>query len=137
MRVIRFVPVVLFACAIAGSASAQTNVVDMVQKACSSEIDSYCSNVTPGNGRMLACFFAHEDKLSGQCLNALYDGMTALNALVAATSFVAERCASEIDTICDGAPMGDGRVAGCLLDNKADLGPACVSAIDEIELRRE
>ena len=136
MKTMRFVPAVLFAVVATGPASAQTNVVEVVQKVCTSEIDTYCSNVTPGNGRMLACFFAHEDKLSIPCFNALYDGMGALNALVAATSFIAERCANEIDTICDGAPMGDGRIAGCLLDNKADLGPACVSAMDEIELRR-
>jgi hypothetical protein len=38
---------------------------------CNSELAQYCAEVTPGEGRLLACLYAHEDKLSGQCERAL------------------------------------------------------------------
>ena len=44
-----------------------------VQEGCSSELAQYCAEVTPGEGRLLACLYAHGDKLSGQCDYALYD----------------------------------------------------------------
>ena len=37
------------------------------------ELETYCKDVTPGDGRILACLYAHGDKLSGQCEYALYD----------------------------------------------------------------
>ena len=45
---------------------------EYLQEACKEDIKNYCSNVTPGEGRLLACAAAHEDKLSGQCSYALY-----------------------------------------------------------------
>ena len=49
--------------------------------ACKPEIEAYCSQVTPGNGRLLHCVAAHEDKLSGQCEYALYQAASLLEAL--------------------------------------------------------
>ena len=50
----------------AGAAKAQEDVIEDALEACKPEIETYCSQVTPGDGRLLACFVAHEDKLSGQ-----------------------------------------------------------------------
>ena len=49
---------------LAGNAFAQ-DIVSQIQTGCETEIKDYCSQVTMGEGRMLACFYAHEDKLSG------------------------------------------------------------------------
>ena len=87
--------------------------------------------MTPGNGRTLACFYAHEDKLSVQCINALYDGMATLERYVETVSYVAGQCQQDIDTICGQTVPGEGRIAACLLDNKASLTASCSSAIDE------
>jgi hypothetical protein len=38
---------------------------------CQQELTRYCDAVTPGEGRLLACLFAHEDRLSGRCDHAL------------------------------------------------------------------
>ena len=45
---------------------AQSSIVENVIEACQNEIDSFCNQVTPGGGRMLACFYAHENKLTLQ-----------------------------------------------------------------------
>ena len=61
-----------------GSASAQTDIAKAIQErltaqiaklenSCADEIKKYCSTVTPGEGRLLYCMQAHEDKISAKC----------------------------------------------------------------------
>jgi hypothetical protein len=113
---------------------AQESVVEMVTKACQKEIDAYCSQVTPGEGRLLSCFYAHEDKLSVQCINALYDGMATLERAVEAISYVANQCRDDIDTLCGETVPGERRVAECLVEKKAEVSPTCATAIEEVGL---
>lgn len=120
----------------ASATFAQSSIVEYVIKACHSEINSYCSQVTPGNGRMLACFYAHENKLTVQCVNALYDGMATLERAVETISYVASQCRQDIDTLCGATVPGEGRIAECLLDKKAGLSSPCRSAIDEVGLKK-
>ncbi len=114
---------------------AQSSIVENVIKACKIEITSYCSQVTPGEGRMLACFYAHEDKLTVQCINALYDGMATLERAVETISYVASQCRQDIHSLCGATVPGQGRIAVCLLDKKAELSLHCKSAIDEVGLK--
>ena len=111
----------------ASTTFAQSSIVEYVIKACHSEINNYCSQVTPGNGRMLACFYAHEDKLTVNCINALYDGMATLERVVETVSYVASQCRQDIDSLCDATVPGEGRIAECLLDKKAELSSHCRS----------
>lgn len=113
------------------------SIVEQVTKACENEIQTYCSQVTPGEGRLLSCFYAHEDKLSVQCINALYDGMAALERAVEAISYVANQCRDDIDTICGETVPGEGRIATCLLDNKSIVSAQCSTAIDEVGLAKK
>ena len=43
---------------------AQDDIIENVIAACEPEIEAYCSQVTLGEGRLLACFYAHEDNIS-------------------------------------------------------------------------
>ncbi len=47
-------------------AMAQESLIETVANGCKAEIEKYCKNVTPGQGRVLACLYAYEDKLSGR-----------------------------------------------------------------------
>lgn len=121
----------------ASPTSAQETVAERVTRGCATEIETYCSQVTQGEGRLLACFFAHEDKLGTQCVNALYDGMMELERAVEALSYVATMCRDDIDGTCGDLLPGEGRIAQCLLDNKDTLEPACQQALDDVELEVE
>ena len=57
---------------------------DAVVKACENDLKTYCSQVTPGEKRLLACVYAHEDKLSDQCTYALYQASVVLEQLAQA-----------------------------------------------------
>jgi hypothetical protein len=45
----------------AGPVGAEDDLVASVQNACTQELADYCSKVTPGKQRVLACLSAHED----------------------------------------------------------------------------
>ena len=119
---------------LAGLVGAQENAVEQALEICQPEIESYCSQVTPGDGRLLACFMAHEDKLSGQCSWALYAAMDELEAFMNAVAYVADSCWDDMEEFCGEVQMGEGRVATCLLDHKEDVSETCRQAMDDVEL---
>jgi hypothetical protein len=45
----------------------QGQLSGQVAEGCNTELARFCAEVTPGEGRLLACLYAHGDKLSGQC----------------------------------------------------------------------
>jgi len=45
---------------------AQQSLVQGAAEGCKKEIETYCKGVTPGEGRILACLYAYEDKLSAR-----------------------------------------------------------------------
>jgi len=96
------------------TAAMQGQLAAQVQEGCSSELTQYCAEVTPGEGRLLACIYAHGDKLSGQCEFALYDAAARLERAISAITYVASECRSELETHCANVEVGEGRVAQCL-----------------------
>jgi hypothetical protein len=116
------------------TASAQDDIIEAVMKACETEITTYCSQVTPGEGRLLACFYAHGDKVSARCEYALYEGVAALEQFVNAITYVATECHDDLLKLCGEVEMGEGRVGTCLLEHKADVTEACRQAIDDTGL---
>ncbi len=113
------------------------DLVKTVVTGCEAELTQYCAQVTPGEGRGLACLYAHGDKLSGQCEYALYDASAQLERFVSALSYLVHECADDVQAQCADVQAGEGRLAQCLLDNKASLTPRCSSAIDATNLSVE
>ena len=111
---------------------AADNLVEIVAKGCEKEITSYCSNVTPGEGRILACLYAHSDKLSGQCEYALYDAAVQLERFVAALAYLANECDEDLDKFCSGVEMGEGRLLKCLDDNAEKISRRCTQALKDV-----
>jgi hypothetical protein len=120
----------------AAGAWAQETIVDKVTTACDPEIKAYCSQVTLGEGRLLACFYAHEDKLSGRCQYALYEAAAELEAFAAAVTHIATECKDDLMKYCAQVELGQGRVGTCLLDHKAELTATCQAAIADVGLEK-
>ena len=115
----------------ASNVLAQESIIDHLVNACESDIQNYCSQVTPGNGRLVHCMAAHEDKISGQCQYAFYQAATLLEQLSVAISYVAQECETEIQTLCSDVAMGEGRILACLEQNDAEVGAACKAAVSD------
>ena len=102
---------------------------------CNAELVQYCAEVTPGEGRLLACLYAHGDKLSGQCEFALYDAAARLERAINTITYVASECRSEIQTHCANVQPGAGRIAQCLKDNASQLSPGCDQALTNVGVK--
>lgn len=112
-------------------AVAQDSLAEYVVDACEADLKQYCSQVTPGEGRLLHCVAAHEDKLSGQCEYALYQAASLLEQLTMAIAYVAQSCETEIKSLCSEVEAGEGRILACLEENGASLGDPCKKALSE------
>lgn len=107
-----------------------------VLEGCKEETETYCNSVEPGEGRLLACFYAHGDKLSGKCDYALHDAAAQLERAVAALNYVASECADDIESMCSNVARGEGRVASCLKSNESKLSERCLAAAKEVGLKQ-
>ena len=108
---------------------AQETMLDGLIAACETDIENYCSKVTPGEGRLLYCMAAHEDKISGQCEYAFYQTAAILEQMSVAVNYVAQECGEDIQTLCADVAVGEGRILACLDENDEKVGASCKKAI--------
>jgi hypothetical protein len=128
--------VLCLALAFGGCASSRHPLVESVAKGCDKEITTYCKEVTPGEGRVLACLYAHEDKLSGQCEYALYDAMAQLERALTALTYVANECNNDLMTYCADIKPGEGRLLQCIDKNDAKLSKRCKQSLKDTGLMK-
>jgi len=110
-------------------------LVETVVNGCKEELEKYCKDVTPGQGRGLACLYAHGDKLSGRCEYALYDAASQLERAVAALSYVVNECSSDLKQYCAGVAAGQGRLLECIQKNDAKVSNRCKQAVKDVGLK--
>ncbi len=115
---------------------AAETLVDTVTKGCKKELDTYCKEVTPGEGRLLACLYAYEDKLSGQCEYALYDAAVQLERALTALSYVANECRDDLQKFCSNIMPGEGRLMACMDKNEKQISSRCKQAMKDVGLKK-
>jgi len=106
-----------------------TSTAQTVEKECKKEITTYCKDVAPGEGRVLACLSGQVDKLSGRCEFAVRDASGQLERVQEVVSRVANECRDDLKAFCSDVKPGQGRLLGCLEANKAKISERCVRAI--------
>jgi hypothetical protein len=127
-----------------GSASAQTEITKAIQQklaaeaaklenSCADDIKKYCSTVTPGEGRMIYCMQAHEDKISPRCAFDLEEAATDVQLSADNLKDAIVACKAEITGVCGKIQPGQGRIAACLIANKSTASTSCVEALNKIE----
>lgn len=109
--------------------------VKTVMDGCQAELTTYCKDVSPGKGRVLACLYAHGDKLSGRCEYALYDASAQLERVIASLSYVAHECNDDLRTYCSAVRSGEGRLLDCLKKNESKLSDRCKVATKDVGLK--
>lgn len=128
----------------AGPVSAQTDLgktilekltarVAKLESACANDIKKYCKTVTPGEGRMIYCMQAHEDKISVKCDFELGEAATSVQTVADALKDAVIACKAELSGVCGKTVPGQGRIAACLLSNKSAASTGCAEAIKKIE----
>ena len=117
------------------NASAQQDLVETVANGCKMELEKYCAQVTPGQGRVLACLYAYGDKLSSKCEYALYDAAVQLERAVAALSYVANECDADMEKYCGSIQPGEGRLLECLEKHDKKVSGRCKQAVKDVGLK--
>lgn len=123
---------ILISIGFGSAATAADDPIVMALKGCSTEIKTYCGQVTPGDGRLLSCISAHEDKLSGQCVYALNRASFIAESFVLALEYVGTACLQDAVVHCPTVELGDGRVLQCLASKSTSLSGPCKTALSDI-----
>lgn len=117
-------------------ASTPKGPVETFLQGCKTELETYCKDVTPGDNRLLACIYAHEDKLTTRCEYALYDASAQLERAVAALSYFAGECHDDLVKHCANVEIGEGRVLACLEKNEKEVSGRCKQALKDVGLKK-
>ncbi|MCE3246636.1 MAG: hypothetical protein K0R41_461 [Geminicoccaceae bacterium] len=117
------------------TAAMQGQLGEQVLDGCNTELARFCAEVTPEEGRLLACLYAHGDKLSKQCDYALHTAAARLERAISAITYVASGCRAELEIHCAEIAAGEGRMSQCLKDHASDLGPGCDQALTEVGVK--
>jgi hypothetical protein len=113
----------------------EKKLADIVLQGCEKEVETYCKNVTPGEGRGLACLYAYNDKLSNRCEYALYDASAQLDRILKALSYLAAECRDDLQKYCSSVQEGEGRILNCINKKKDVVNSRCRKAMDDVQLK--
>lgn len=105
--------------------------MQQLKEGCQQDLQSYCSDVTPGRMRRLACIYVHQDKLSENCLQAIYNYVPNIERLLAMTQIGAV-CQADIQSHCANVAPGDGGIVDCLRGAESRVSPACRQALQQM-----
>lgn len=100
-------------------------------EACRADIRHFCDTVTAGHGRLMACIYAHEDKVSEACDEASSDVGNILDTVFAKVEQVLSECRPDIEKYCTDKKFGDGAILTCLNQNSASLAEPCKNAVPD------
>jgi cysteine rich repeat protein len=78
---------------------------------------------------MVYCMQAHEDKIDAKCAYELGQAAASVQATADIMRDGVIACKAEITGVCGKIQPGQGRIAGCLIENKSTASKGCAEAI--------
>jgi hypothetical protein len=107
--------------------------ISKLGRACTKDIKTYCKTVTPGEGRIIYCMQAHEDKITAKCAYQLGETASVVQASADSLKDAVIACNTEITGVCGKTVPGEGRIAACLITNKSTSSDKCQEALRKVE----
>lgn len=104
-------------------------VVDTFSEGCQQELTTFCKDVTPGEGRILACLYAFQDKITSRCEHALFDSVNQLDRILNNLTYAVTECRDDLKKHCAEVQPGEGRLLDCLSRNEANVSSRCNTAL--------
>ena len=143
LRLLAKIVLVPLCVSISSAAYAQTDVMNLLRErlaagfkkletSCGEDFKKYCSTVTPGEGRILLCMQAHEDKISDECGSVLDEVVFQAETTADHLREAANACRGDIDKFCAKTLPGQGRLAACLAANRTSVSTSCAEAVQKL-----
>ena len=144
LRLLAKIALIPLCVSISSAAYAQTDIMNLLREklaagfkkletACGEDLKKYCSTVTPGEGRLMLCMEAHEDKISDGCSSALDEVAYRVEATAANLREAMDACRGDLDKFCATTQPGQGRLAACLAANKTSVSKNCADAVQKVQ----
>jgi len=109
--------------------------IQKLENSCGEDIKKFCSTVTPGEGRILFCMQAHEDKISPKCAFDLREAEQELQEVTSQLEQARNACRTDIEKLCGQTLPGQGRIAACLAAQSASVSPSCSAAVEKLRIK--
>lgn len=116
----------------AGPGTQAVDALETFTQGCDQELSTFCKDVTPGEGRILACLYAFQDKVSLRCERALYDSLGQLDMALTNLDYAVGECSVDLETVCADGEAGEGRLLDCLVKNEAKVSKRCTAALKDV-----
>jgi hypothetical protein len=97
---------------------------------CKQDMDKFCKNIEPGDGRILRCLTLSEDKLTPACKKQLVNIKKSVDE-------VQKACADDYAIFCSSLLPGQGRIAECLEKNQQIITPKCKAVLKEVKQKSQ
>jgi hypothetical protein len=110
--------------------------LDTFTEGCQQELTTFCKDVTPGEGRILACLYAFQDKVTPGCEYALYDSIGQLDRTLTNLAYAVGECRDDLETHCSNIKPGEGRILDCLNSNESKLSSRCNTALKDVGYKK-
>lgn len=110
-----------------------TAAIQSLEKACGNDIKKFCRNVTPGQGRVIFCMQAYEDKISPKCAFELREAEVNIQTVTVQLQQVTEACRADISKLCGTTQPGQGRISACLATQASAVSPGCAAAVGKLQ----
>jgi hypothetical protein len=114
---------------------ADQNPAQEVADKCGVELQTFCKDVTPGEGRILACLYAYSDQSSDHCKDVVREAFEHLKLMSAVSSHIKTECGDDLERFCKDVEPGEGRLLGCLEKYDRKLSQKCSSALKDVGLK--
>ena len=103
-----------------------SSAIERVEDACGNDIERFCSEVTPGGGRIASCMQAYSDQLSRRCQFTL---RRAVNRVQQAVENIADTCMTAVQQQC-----GDtDNVRNCVQQKRSSLPQSCQTIVAAVQ----
>jgi len=112
-----------------------TAAIQSLEKSCGNDIKKFCRNVTPGQGRIIFCMQAYEDKISPKCAFELREAEVNIQTVTAQLQQATEACRADIAKLCGTTQPGQGRISACLAAQSAAVSQGCSAAVGKLQTK--
>eukprot|EP00884_Botryococcus_braunii_P009912 jgi/Botrbrau1/18922/Bobra.177_2s0076.1 len=111
----------------------------LLAEACRSDVDRWCKNVPPGEGRVIECLRDHRADLEEECRKEELKLAIVQSRDVRLRPKLHKACSEEIAIFCKDVRPGKGRVFKCLQESiaKPDFGQNCAQEVEKRATRMQ